>query len=119
LRGLSTFGANSAPLIVLDGVIGASLESVDPNDIQSIDVLKDGSAAAIYGARGSSGVILITTTKQGSKQGTTNVSINSFATLDQAYLPITSLCILQRLSFSLPIYAFTIIYYPKMTPHVT
>jgi len=47
LRGLSTFGANSAPLIVLDGVIGASLENVDPNDIQSIDVLKDGSAARI------------------------------------------------------------------------
>ena len=92
LRGLSTFGANSAPLIVLDGVIGASLENVDPNDIQSIDVLKDGSAAAIYGARGSSGVILITTTKQGSKQGTTNVNINSFATLDQAtnLIPVLS-----------------------------
>lgn len=84
LRGLSTFGANSSPLIVLDGVIGASIENVDPNDIQSIDVLKDGSAAAIYGARGSSGVILITTTKQGKKDGTTNVTINSFGTVDQA-----------------------------------
>jgi TonB-linked SusC/RagA family outer membrane protein len=92
LRGLSTFGANSSPLIVLDGVIGASLENVDPNDIQSIDVLKDGSAAAIYGARGSSGVILITTTKKGSKEGTANVTINSFATLDQAtnLIPILS-----------------------------
>jgi TonB-linked SusC/RagA family outer membrane protein len=92
LRGLSTFGANSSPLIVLDGVIGASLENVDPNDIQSIDVLKDGSAAAIYGARGSSGVILITTTKQGKKEGSTNVTINSFATLDQAtnLIPILS-----------------------------
>lgn len=92
LRGLSTFGANSSPLIVLDGVIGASLENVDPNDIQSIDVLKDGSAAAIYGARGSSGVILITTTKQGKKEGTTNVTINSFATMDQAtnLIPVLS-----------------------------
>ncbi len=92
LRGLSTFGANSSPLIVLDGVIGASIENVDPNDIQSIDVLKDGSAAAIYGARGSSGVILITTTKQGKKEGTTNVNINSFATLDQAtnLIPVLS-----------------------------
>lgn len=92
LRGLSTFGANSSPLIVLDGVIGASLENVDPNDIQSIDVLKDGSAAAIYGARGSSGVILITTTKKGSKEGSTNVTINSFATVDQAtnLIPILS-----------------------------
>jgi iron complex outermembrane receptor protein len=84
LRGLSTFGANSSPLIVLDGVIGASIENVDPNDIQSIDVLKDGSAASIYGARGSSGVILITTTKRSSKEGVTNVAINTFATVDQA-----------------------------------
>lgn len=64
LRGLSTVGANTEPLIVIDGVIGASLNSVDPNDIESINVLKDGSAAAIYGTRGSSGVILVTT-KQG------------------------------------------------------
>lgn len=92
LRGLSTFGANSSPLIVLDGVIGASLENVDPNDIQSIDVLKDGSAAAIYGARGSSGVILITTTRKGSKDGRANVSINAFGTMDQAtnLIPILS-----------------------------
>lgn len=92
LRGLSTFGANASPLIVLDGVIGASLENVDPNDIQSIDVLKDGSAAAIYGARGSSGVILITTTRQGKKEGATNVTVNSFATMDRAanLIPILS-----------------------------
>ena len=47
LRGLSTLGANTQPLVVLDGQIGADLNSVDPNDIKSIDVLKDGSAAAI------------------------------------------------------------------------
>lgn len=82
LRGISTFGANSAPLIVLDGVIGASLENVDPNDIESIDVLKDGSAAAIYGARGSSGVILITTTKSKGKGARTQVNVNSFGTAD-------------------------------------
>ncbi|TVR29732.1 MAG: SusC/RagA family TonB-linked outer membrane protein [Balneolaceae bacterium] len=61
LRGLSTVGANTEPLVVIDGVIGASLDNVDPSDIQSIDVLKDGSASAIYGTRGSSGVILVTT----------------------------------------------------------
>ncbi|WP_339751212.1 SusC/RagA family TonB-linked outer membrane protein [Algoriphagus aquimarinus] len=92
LRGLSTFGANSSPLIVLDGVIGASMDNVDPNDIQSIDVLKDGSAAAIYGARGSSGVILITTTKKNPKDGRVSVSLNSFGTMDQAtnLIPILS-----------------------------
>ncbi len=64
LRGLSTLGANTEPLIIIDGVIGASLNTVDPSDIASIDVLKDGSAAAIYGTRAGSGVIIVTT-KQG------------------------------------------------------
>ena len=58
LRGISTVGSNSSPLIVVDGVIGASLNNVDPNDIADMTVLKDGSAAAIYGSRGSSGVII-------------------------------------------------------------
>ena len=66
LRGISTVGANQQPLIVIDGVIGASLDLVDPNDIESFNVLKDGSAAAIYGSRGSSGVIIVTT-KEGKK----------------------------------------------------
>ncbi len=74
LRGLSTIGANSSPLVVIDGVIGASLNNVDPSDIESINVLKDASAAAIYGSRGSSGVILVTT-KSG-KAGATQISYN-------------------------------------------
>ncbi len=61
LRGLSTIGANQEPLIVIDGVPGADFQSVDPNDIQSMEVLKDASASAIYGTRGASGVILVTT----------------------------------------------------------
>jgi len=68
LRGLSTLGANTSPLIVVDGQIGADINSVDPNDIASMDVLKDGSSAAIYGTRGSAGVIIITT-KSGSRSG--------------------------------------------------
>lgn len=75
LRGVTTFGANAEPLIVIDGVIGGSLSTVDPNDIASMDVLKDGSAAAIYGSRGGSGVILITT-KSG-KAGKTKVEYNA------------------------------------------
>jgi len=63
LRGLSTFGANTEPLIIIDGVQGASLNSVDPDDIASIDVLKDASATSIYGTQGASGVIIITTKK--------------------------------------------------------
>tara|TARA_R110002051_G_scaffold41085_1_gene85021 strand:- start:153 stop:3110 length:2958 start_codon:yes stop_codon:yes gene_type:complete len=74
LRGISTVGANSQPLVVIDGVVGASLANVDPNDISSINVLKDGSAAAIYGTRGSSGVILVTTKK--GKSGDVKVTYN-------------------------------------------
>ncbi len=76
LRGLSSLGANTEPLVVIDGQIGADLNSVDPNDIQSIDILKDGSAAAIYGTRGSAGVILITT-KTGT-QGETQIDYSGY-----------------------------------------
>ncbi len=76
LRGLSTVGANVEPLYVIDGIIGASIQNLDPNDIESIDVLKDGSAAAIYGSRGSSGVIIITTKKGDRKDGKVRLSYN-------------------------------------------
>jgi iron complex outermembrane receptor protein len=78
LRGLSTVGANTQPLVVVDGVIGASLDNVDPNDIEAMSVLKDGSAAAIYGTRGSSGVIIVTT-KRG-KKGTSVIEYNGYVT---------------------------------------
>jgi len=68
LRGLSSVGSNIQPLVVIDGIVGGSLENLDPNDIESINVLKDGSAAAIYGTRGSSGVILVTTKKGKNKR---------------------------------------------------
>ena len=80
LRGLSTIGANTQPLVVIDGVIGGSIDNVDPNDIESMDVLKDGSAAAIYGTRGSSGVIIITT-KQG-KMGQLNIDYNGYVSVE-------------------------------------
>ena len=63
VRGLSTLGGNVSPLFVIDGVPGASIDNIDPRDIETINVLKDGSAAAIYGSRGSSGVIIVTTKK--------------------------------------------------------
>jgi TonB-dependent starch-binding outer membrane protein SusC len=78
LRGISTVGANIQPLIVIDGVIGASLDNLDPNDIESVSVLKDGSAAAIYGSRGSSGVILVTTKRGSKRPGAVNASYNGY-----------------------------------------
>jgi iron complex outermembrane receptor protein len=82
LRGLSTFGANSQPLIVIDGVLGGSLQTVDPNDIESIEVLKDGSAAAIYGTRGASGVIIVTTKRANISDGA-RIDFNSYAAIEQ------------------------------------
>jgi len=73
LRGLSTIGSGASPLVVIDGQIGADLNSIDPNDIKSIDVLKDGSSAAIYGTRGSAGVIIVTT-----KTGTRGTSLLNY-----------------------------------------
>lgn len=88
LRGLSTFGSNTQPLIIIDGVQGADLNSVDPNDIASMDVLKDASAAAIYGTMAASGVILITTKKgkytKGGKSSKVEFSSNlTLETLDK------------------------------------
>lgn len=73
LRGISSFG-NTQPLVVVDGIVGASMENIDPNDIESIDVLKDASAAAIYGTRGGAGVIAITTKKGEAGQTSVNYS---------------------------------------------
>ncbi|MCK8522124.1 TonB-dependent receptor [Aquimarina sp. D1M17] len=87
VRGISTISSSQEPLYVVDGIpITNADESINdspinplialnPNDIESIDILKDASSAAIYGARGTNGVVIITT-KQG-KQGKTKVSINS------------------------------------------
>jgi iron complex outermembrane receptor protein len=82
LRGLSTIGAGTSPLVVIDGQVGADLNSVDPNDIKSIDVLKDGSSAAIYGTRGSAGVIIVTT-KTGVR-GTSQVTYNGSVSTESA-----------------------------------
>lgn len=76
LRGNTTLlGANSNPLVLIDGVPG-DLKTVAPEDIESIDVLKDGSAAAIYGTRGTNGVIIVTT-KRASGNYSSGVEYNT------------------------------------------
>lgn len=64
LRGGTSLTASNSPLIVVDGVPGVDMNTVQPNDILSIDVLKDASAAAIYGSRGANGVIIVTTNRE-------------------------------------------------------
>jgi TonB-linked SusC/RagA family outer membrane protein len=72
IRGVNSITGNNDPLVVIDGIIGGSLSSLNPNDIESMEVLKDASATAIYGSRGSNGVILVST-KKGTSKPVTNV----------------------------------------------
>lgn len=61
LRGANTLSAGQGPLLIIDGVVGADIRNINFQEVESVDVLKDGSAAAIYGTRGTNGVIIITT----------------------------------------------------------
>jgi len=80
LRGLNTIHGYTQPLVVIDGIIGASIDNVDPNDIESITVLKDASSAAIYGTRGSNGVILMETRK--GKNGAPVINYNVYTSAE-------------------------------------
>ena len=82
IRGIGTTG-NAAPLYVIDGVAGGSLDDINPNDIESIDILKDAASSAIYGARAANGVILVTT-KQG-KAGKIELTYNGSIGWSNAY----------------------------------
>jgi TonB-linked SusC/RagA family outer membrane protein len=76
IRGNNSINGSNDPLVVVDGFLGGDLSSINPNDIASVEVLKDASATAIYGSRGSNGVILITTKK--GAPGKIKVQYNSY-----------------------------------------
>ncbi|MFC3562433.1 SusC/RagA family TonB-linked outer membrane protein [Pedobacter jamesrossensis] len=80
IRGLATFG-NASPLYVIDGMIADPNTTVSPNDIEDIQILKDASAAAIYGSRAGNGVILVTTKK--GKEGPAKINITSRYSISQ------------------------------------
>jgi TonB-linked SusC/RagA family outer membrane protein len=77
IRGAGSLRASNAPLIIVDGMLGASYEALSPQDIESVTVLKDAGSAAIYGTRGANGVIIITT-KSGSREGQTRITYDSW-----------------------------------------
>jgi TonB-linked SusC/RagA family outer membrane protein len=81
LRGITTLRSSTSPLVLVDG-IPSDLITVSPDDIEQIDVLKDGSAAAIYGTRGTNGVILITT-KNAKGEMPTTVEVNMYISTQQ------------------------------------
>jgi TonB-linked SusC/RagA family outer membrane protein len=76
IRGIGSITGGTAPLIIVDGVEGTSLNDIDPNVIESISILKDAASTAVYGVRGTNGVVLVKT-KRG-QSGKTSVSFNSF-----------------------------------------
>lgn len=80
LRGASTLNSSMEPFYVIDGIPGGDISLVSPDDIETIDVLKDASATSIYGNRGSNGVIMITTKK--GKKGVTHVSYNGYGGIE-------------------------------------
>jgi TonB-linked SusC/RagA family outer membrane protein len=80
IRGIGTFG-NTDPLYVVDGYpISGGLNQINPNDIASIDILKDASATAIYGTRAANGVVIITT-KRGRKDGGVQIAFDAYASI--------------------------------------
>jgi TonB-linked SusC/RagA family outer membrane protein len=82
IRGRNSIRASNDPLIVVDGIpYGGQLRDINPNDVQSIEVLKDASAAAIYGSRGANGVILVTT-KEG-LEGKPKISYDGYYSIQQ------------------------------------
>lgn len=85
IRAASSISGDSNPLIVVDGYpISGNLATVNPNDIESLEVLKDAASAAIYGSRGANGVILVTTKK--GKAGKTSFSYNAYASTSSRYV---------------------------------
>ncbi len=84
LRGLNSIQGAVNPLVIIDGVPG-EFNSVAPEDIESVDVMKDGSAAAIYGTRATGGVIFITTKQNRSTDGRTSIEYNNYASLQTLF----------------------------------
>ncbi len=80
IRGANSISSNNQPLIVIDGIIGGELTGINTNDIESMEILKDASATAIYGSRGANGVILVTTKKG---KGEAKVNISYFTSISE------------------------------------
>lgn len=83
IRGTNSVKGDSGPLVVIDGFIGGSLNSLNPSDIASIEVLKDASATAVYGSRGANGVILVTT--RNPENGKVRVEYSGYASFKTPY----------------------------------
>lgn len=89
IRGIGSINSNIDPVYVVDGVVGVDPNSINPNDIASIEVLKDASSTAIYGVRGANGIIMVTT-KRG-KKGPATISYDANANISELYRHVPTL----------------------------
>ena len=118
IRGVSTFSDNTAPLVMIDGVERPNYNDLDPNEIETVSILKDASATAIYGVRGANGVILITTRK--GKKGkphlsySGNVAIQSPTALPH-YLNSADYCEMYNEALKNDAYTTGTTYVPRFT----
>ena len=118
IRGVSTFSDNTAPLVMIDGVERPNYNGLDPNEIETVSILKDASATAIYGVRGANGVILITTRK--GKKGkphlsySGNVAIQSPTALPH-YLNSADYCEMYNEALKNDAYTTGTTYVPRFT----
>ena len=118
IRGVSTFSDNTAPLVMIDGVERPNYNGLDPNEIETVSILKDASATAIYGVRGANGVILITTRK--GKKGkphlsySGNVAIQSPTVLPH-YLNSADYCEMYNEALKNDAYTTGTTYVPRFT----
>ena len=100
LRGASTLRTEAMePYYVVDGVPGVDLSLVSPDDIESIDVLRDASATAIYGSKAANGVIIVTT-KKGNKTGVTNVGYNGYVAFDNTLKTLDMMSASELISYA-------------------
>ena len=85
IRGVRSIGANNSPLYVVDGMVlqAGGIDNLNPSDIESIDILKDASATAIYGSRGANGVVLVTTKK--GKAGKVSINYSGTVTIESLH----------------------------------
>ena len=90
IRGLSTLSGGVGPLYVVDGQQVPDIDNINPNDIQSIDVLKDGASTAIYGTNGANGVVLVTTKRGNSGVPTVKVSIQNGLSVLTRKVPVSN-----------------------------
>ncbi len=81
IRGDNSISGNNDPLVVVDGILGADMSTLNPSEIESVEVLKDASAKAIYGSRGANGVIIITT--KGGEKGKTRFDFSTYTSISK------------------------------------